>query len=136
MTSLDWNERSIRADGRFLSNLVRTTVLFSWNITEAETTLKELSGEADRIANQPEEDSSRKRLLTLSQSMNMENDLEEGQEAKSNLGRLRAPKESHRPTDGLRAPCPPSIQPTSLRSITQQRRGLTRGYVEGTSNNT
>ncbi|VDM79515.1 unnamed protein product [Strongylus vulgaris] len=67
MKLLDWNERGIRVDERIPSNLrfADDIVLFSRNITEAETIiteaetmLKELgSREADRTANQPEEDS-------------------------------------------------------------------------------
>ncbi len=45
MKSLDWNERGIRVDGRFLSNLrfADDIVLFSSSINEAETMLKELN---------------------------------------------------------------------------------------------
>ncbi|VDM77729.1 unnamed protein product, partial [Strongylus vulgaris] len=45
MKSMEWNERGKRVDGRFLSNLrfEEGIVLFSRNITEAETMLKELN---------------------------------------------------------------------------------------------
>ena len=45
MKSLEWDERSIRVDGRFLSNLrfADDIVLFSRSTTEAETMLKELN---------------------------------------------------------------------------------------------
>ena len=50
MKSLDWDERGIRVDGRFLSNLrfADHIVLFS-SITEAETMLKELNEVGKKI---------------------------------------------------------------------------------------
>ncbi|VDM73015.1 unnamed protein product [Strongylus vulgaris] len=52
MKSLDWNERGKRVDGRFLSYLrfADDIVLFSRNIIEAETMLKELN----EVGNQKE----------------------------------------------------------------------------------
>ena len=51
MKSLDWDERGIRVDGRFLSNLrfADDIVLFSSSITEAETMLKELNEVGKKI---------------------------------------------------------------------------------------
>ena len=51
MKSLNWDERGIRVDGRFLSNLrfADDIVLFSSSITEAETMLKELNEVGKKI---------------------------------------------------------------------------------------
>ena len=51
MKSLDWDERGIRVDRRFLSNLrfADDIVLFSSSITEAETMLKELNEVGKKI---------------------------------------------------------------------------------------
>ena len=51
MKSLDWDERDIRVDGRFLSDLrfADDIVIFSNSIIEAETMLKELDEVGKKI---------------------------------------------------------------------------------------
>ena len=101
MKSLEWDERGIRVDGRFLSNLrfADDIVLFSKSTTEAETMLKELNevgrrfglrinrkktqfmknayseGEGIQLEGSPIAETSS--YVYLGRSMNMENDLEE-----------------------------------------------------------
>ena len=133
MKSLDWDERGIRVDGRFLSNLrfADDIVLFSSSITEAETMLKELNEVGNKIGlriNRKKTQFMKNALcedagmefegtpitetssyVYLGRSMNMENDLREelDRRRRAAWARLRASEGSHRPTDGPGASCPP-----------------------------
>ncbi|VDM75686.1 unnamed protein product [Strongylus vulgaris] len=94
--------------------VLRTTVLFSKNITEAETMLKELNQNAFcedqkmELEGSPIAETSS--YVYLGRSKNVENDLkEELNRRQSSLGRLRAPKGSHRPAEGPKVPSPPVL---------------------------
>ncbi|KAK6750233.1 hypothetical protein RB195_002307 [Necator americanus] len=134
MKSLSWEERGIRVDGRFLSNLrfVDSIVLFSRSTNEAETMLNELNKAEKKIGlrisrkkeqlmkngycenedvqlegSQIVETSS---YIYLGRSMNMENDLKEklNRRMRAALAAF-APVRSYRPTNGPRSSCP-SVQ--------------------------